>query len=390
MTHIAYRLNHLKWSGLAAGAVFLIATFAAMAFGSPAAFVSYLWAYLFWFGLSLGCLNVSMIHHLTSGAWGTVTRRFFEAGYMTLPVMTLLFVPILFGLHSLYPWADPHKLADDHVLKQKAAYENGPMFLLRAIVFFAIWVELAVLLRKWSLQEDRADNAIPAIKARTLSGPGIAIVPLTATFAFVDWVMSLEGSWFSTIFAIILLASGILTSLAFGTIWLHCFQSEIPFAGVVTEKQFLDLGNLLLTFVMFWTYVAFSQLLVSYSGNQPSEISWYLHRIAGSWKWLILFIAAFQFFVPFLILLFRPVKQKSTSLAGVAVLIFFVSTLQIFWTVTPTFYPHGITIHWTDFAAWLGIGGIWMSLFAASLKQHPLLVRKVVWSETAIGTRHES
>ncbi len=189
--------------------------------------------------------------------------------------------------------------------------------------------------------------------------------------------MSIEASWFSTIFSIILLGGGVLITLAFGIIMLAWLQREAPFAGAVNKKQFLDLGNLLLAFVMFWTYVAFSQLLVIYSGNQPHEIDWYLHRIAGGWKWLLIFIALFQFFTPFLILLFRSHKQNISRLARVAVLVFLVNALENFWGVAPTFYPQGIKLHWTDFAAWLGIGGIWAGVFATHLKKHPLLVRTV-------------
>jgi hypothetical protein len=374
---------------LAIGGIGLLLTLFGMVWVPQAAFVSYLAAYIFWFGLGLGCLNVAMIHHLTGGAWGNVTRRFFEAGYMTLPVLGLLFLPILFGLHQLYPWADPATVKADKILQQKSVYENAPAFILRAVFFFAVWIQIAVWLRKWSLQQEVITDATPALKARTLSGPGIVLVPFTATFAFVDWVMSLEPSWFSTIYAIILLAGGVLVTLSLGIVMLAWFQAESPFAGVVSKKQALDLGNLLLAFVMFWTYVAFSQLLINYSGNQPQEIVWYLHRIAGGWKWLLILIALFQFLVPFLVLLFRSRKEHLRSLAVIAALVFLVSAAQNFWTIAPTAYPHGISVHWTDFTAWLGIGGIWAGVFAANLKRHPLLIRNVIQPETAKELRHE-
>jgi hypothetical protein len=384
MNYPSTRLARLQWIGLTSGSVFFFLTCLGLFFSPHASFISFLVAYVFWFGLALGCLNVAAIHHLAGGAWGNVTRRFFEAGYMTLPVLAILFVPILFGLRELYPWMNPAAVAADKILKQKSVYENFPAFTVRAIFFFAVWIQIACCLRKWSLQQDLSPDISPGIKARTLSGPAIVIVPLTATFAFVDWVMSIETSWFSTIFSIILLAGGVLIALALGVIMLAGFQAEIPFAGAVTKKQFLDLGNLLLAFVMFWTYVAFSQLLIIYSGNQPREIGWYLHRIAGGWQWLVMFVALFQFLVPFLILLFRSYKENTRALAIVAALIFFVNALQNFWAVAPTFYPAKLTLHWTDLSAWLGIGGIWVGIFAANLKKHPLLIRNILQPEPAL------
>jgi hypothetical protein len=230
-------------------------------------------------------------------------------------------------------------------------------------------------LRKWSLQQDKTTDVAPTIRLRTLSGPGIVIVPLLATFGFVDWIMSIEPAWFSTVFAVVLLSGQILNAFAFAIILLAWFQPLPPFREVVTEKHFHDLGNLLLTSVMFWTYVAFSQFLIIYSGNLPHEIGWYLHRIAGDWKWLASFIALFHFFIPFFVLLFRAAKKNIRILAAMAVLIFAVHALEVFWMIAPTFYADGIKIHWTDFAAWLGLGGIWLGVFFANLKRHPLLAK---------------
>jgi hypothetical protein len=373
--NLSIKLNRLQRLGLIVGGAFTLLTIGGLALSPRPALISYLAAYVFWFGVALGCLNVALIHHLTGGCWGIVTRRFFEAGYLTLPVMAVLFVPVLISLRELYPWANPATVLADKILQQRSSYENIPAFILRAIFFFAVWIQIAFWLRKWSLQSDGAAGLAATARAKALSGPAMVIVPLVATFAFVDWIMSLEPSWFSTIFSLILLAGGILIAIAFGLLLLAWFQADNPFAKAITPKQILDLSNLLLAFVMFWTYLAFSQLLISYSGNQPHEITWYLHRIAGGWKWLLVFIALFQFFLPFFILLFRSYKQNLRRLAAVAALVFLVYALQIYWTIVPTFYPTGIKIHWTDFTAWLGMGGIWMATLAANLKKHPPLVR---------------
>jgi len=366
-------LNRLQRIGLTL-ALFGVAACGLGAAANPRQFfISYLVGYTFWLGLSLGCLGVAMIHHLTGGRWGFVTRRFLEAGFMVLPPMLLLFVPLLFGLRDLYPWARPDAVMASETLRQKSIYLNIPWFCLRTAVFFAIWIGMAVCLRRWSLQQDASADPRPTIIMRTLSGPGIVIYPLTATFAFIDWVMSIEARWYSTVFLVILLIGQILTAFAFVTLMLAWFRQQPPFREVATRTHFHDLGNLLLAFVIFWTYVSFSQLLIIYSGNLPREIDWYLIRIAGSWRWVIGLLALFHFFVPFFLLLFRVMKQDIARLAVIAGLIFTIHIVEVYWIIEPSFFRQGMHVHWLDAAAVLGLGGVWLALFAANLKSHALL-----------------
>jgi hypothetical protein len=375
MNEIFSKLKRLQTFGFATGVLFLVLCIVGVIFEPRAFFVSWLFAFLFWFGLSLGCLNVAMIHYLTGGKWGNVTRRFLEAGYMTLPLVAILFVPLLFGLHELYPWAQPARVAADVTLQKKVVYENFTGYLVRGVFFFGVWIFIARRLRQWSLQQDKTLDVTATIKMRTLSGPGVVITPLLGTFAFVDWVMSIEPTWYSTVFCIVLLSGQILIAVAFIIVLLVWSQPHLPFREILVEKHFIDLGSLLLAFVMFWMYVAFSQILIIYSGNEPHEISWYLHRVAGSWKWFVIFLVLFHFFAPFFVLLFRSSKKHIRRLATIAVLVFLAHALEIFWAVAPTFYPTRITVHWTDFVAWLGIGGIWLGVFAFNLKRHPLLAQ---------------
>jgi hypothetical protein len=377
MKPITSPLERIQKIALGAGILFLILSVLGWLGNRQHFFVSYLFAFLFWAGLSFGCFNAALMLYLTGGRWGNGTRRFLEAGFMNLPLVALMFIPLLFGLRELYPWARPELVAVDRILRQRAGYENVIAFILRGVFFFTLWIGLAIVLRKWSLRQDHTTDPGPSVKMRTLSGPAMVIVPLTLTFALVDWVLSLETAWFSTIFALILMAGQILIAFAFITVLLAWLGSREPFVMLVTEKDFLDLGNLLLAFVMFWTYVSFSQLLIVYSGNQPAEIDWYLHRIAGGWKWLISLVALFHFLVPFLLLLFRPIKQSIRRLATVAGLIFLANALEIYWTIAPTFYPSGFQIHWTDFTVWLGLGGIWLGIFMMNLKRYPLVIQRV-------------
>jgi len=369
------RISDRQRTALGVGIIALGACGMGAFFNARQFFVSYLFAYLFWLGLSLGCLCVAMIHHLTGGRWGDVTRRFLEAGYMTLPMMAVLFLPIFAGLHELYSWARPDEVAHSEVLRHKAHYLNVAAFAARAIVFFIIWIWMAVSLRKWSLQQDQTVDLTPTRHARALSGPGVVIYAVTVTFAWVDWLLSLEPDWYSTMFAVIICGGQILAAVAFAILLLAWFRNEPPFSAVVEAGQFHQLGNLLLTFVMFWTYVCFGQLLIIWSGNLPHEIVWYLHRIAGGWKWIAGFLALFNFFLPFFLLLFRASKRNFRALRFLAGLVFICQTVNAYWLVEPAFYQTGVHLHWMDFAAPLGLGGLWVAKCAASFKRAPFLTQ---------------
>lgn len=338
-------------------------------------FIAYLFSYLFWLSLSLGCLMLTMIHFLTGGRWGDVTRRFLEAGFMVLPVMALLFIPIFFGLRELYPWMRPDEVAADSILRKRTAYSNFWGYLARTVICLGLWTWMARCLRVWSLRQDKTTDLSFLRKARTLSGPGLVIYPLTGTFVWTDWVLSLEPRWFSTMFPIIIFIGQILWGVAFAILMLAWFQKYEPLRDVVGSGNLYQLGNLLLAFVLFWTYVSFGQMLIIYAGNLPPEISWYLHRIAGNWKWVLGWIAFFHFFLPFYALLFRPVKKKIRSLATVAAIVLITGPVVAFWYIKPTFYPTGINIHWLDFAAFFALGGIWVMTFLSALVRHPLLIR---------------
>jgi hypothetical protein len=324
---------------------------------------------LFWLGLSLGCFAVAIIHHLTGGQWGNATRRFLEAGFMTLPLMALLFVPIFFGLTHLYPWARPETVAADKVLLLKAAYSNTPWFVVRAIFCFGVWIIMALCLRKWSLDQDQTTHPAPTIRLRTLSGPGIIIYALTVTLAYTDWVLSLEPDWYSTMFLVIVCIGQILAAYAFAIICLACFKNTPPVSEVTSATTFHHLGNLLLAFVIFWTYVCFGQFLIIWAGNLPQEIGWYLHRSTGGWQGIILFLVVFHFFLPFLLLLFRTQKRHARSLAILAGIVLVARVVDVFWMIMPSIYQNGIRVNWLDFAAFFGIGGFWMAVFFQMLKR---------------------
>lgn len=338
-------------------------------------FPAYLFGCLFWLGLALGCFGVAMIHYLTGGRWGNPTRRFLEAGYMTLPLLALLFVPIFFGLKYLYPWARPAEVAASRILQNKAPYMNGPAFIGRAVFFFLFWIVIARQLRKWSLEQDRTSDVTPTRRMRTLSGVGIVLYPLTTTFAYIDWIMSLDANWYSTMFGVIICAGQVLMAFVFITMLLAWFKNYEPISSVTTPTPFHQLGNLILSFVVFWTYVSFGQFLIIWSGNLPQEIVWYIHRSGGNWKWIIAFLATFHFFFPFFLLLFRTMKRHLRALVFLAAMVFAAHIVDLFWLIIPSFHPTGIQVSWMDFAALLGVGGMWVAMFIALLKREPLLAQ---------------
>lgn len=381
------RIDRIQRWLLLAGLVVLAAAFSGAFFRRGQFFFSYLFGYLFWLGLSLGCFVVFMIHQLTGGRWGHPTRRFLEAGFMSLPMMTVLIVPIFFGLSELYPWARPSDVLADPILQERRPYENPALFIVRSVLFLGIASSIAWLLRRWSLRQDLTPDATATRRARALSGPGLIISTFLGTFAAVDWIMSLETKWHSSIFGIVVLSGQVLTAFAFAVLMLSFVRRHEPFARIVSSKHDQQLGNLLLTFVLFWTYVSFGEFLIVYSGDLPREIDWYLHRVAGTWKWIFVLMVLLHFLLPFFLLLFRSIKKDALALALLAAAILFAHLLNTYWLVMPAFHTTGLAISWLDTAAPLGIGALWLSSFLARLKAAPVVPQQDPGSQFAFDSQ---
>jgi hypothetical protein len=339
----------------------------------PVFFRAYLSAYIFWIGIPVGALALLMLHHLVGGRWGFMIQRVLEAAIQTLPLMALLFIPLLFGLADLYPWAQTEVVAADPLLQQKAAYLNIPFVIARAVAYFAVWIVLGRLLVTWSLQQDRSADDTLTLRLQRLSGPGLVLYGLTVSFAVIDWIMSLEPKWYSTIFGMIFMVSFGLAAMALAILATRFLESEKPLAQVVSPDRWHDLGNLLLALVMFWAYLNFSQFLLIWSENLAEEIPWYLHRIGGGWEWVAVALILFQFALPFILLLSRNTKRDSRTLAAVAAAILFMHWLDSLWMVVPSFYPARFHFHWLDIAAPVAIGGLWLAAFIGYLKARSLL-----------------
>jgi hypothetical protein len=344
------------------------------AFLSPNQFFrSYLFAYVFWIGLALGSLAITLLHHLSGGRWGAVIRRVLESSTRTFPLLALLFLPLIPGIRVLYLWSDQEKVAADHILQQKTAYLNVPFFLGRTALYFVVWLVLAYFLNKWSKQEDRGSTASLQSRFQFLGGIGLLLYGLTATFASVDWMMSLEPHWFSTIYGLLVITGQVLSAFAFVIAVASILMQHAPLSEKLTGTLFHDLGKLMFAFVMIWAYLAFSQFLIIWSGNLPEEIPWYKHRLTHGWQILGLFIVVFHFALPFLLLLSRDLKKNPRLLTMVAVGVLLMRIVDLYWTIGPEFHQEGFSVHLLDILLPIGIGGLWLAFFFRQLKAWPLI-----------------
>ena len=341
---------------------------------------SYLFAFLFWIGVALGCQSILMIHHLSGGRWGLGIHRMLEAGSRTLRWAWVAFLPLAFDLvfdvGKVFPWT--HADANDALLQKKLPFLNVPFFLARAAFYFACWAVLAHLLSKWSLERDRSADPRYGEKLQGLSGGGLVLMGLTITFASVDWAMSLNPHWFSTIYGVLFMVGQALSALSFMIVLVALLGEERPLSSVISRESVHDLGKLLFAFVMLWAYMSLSQFLIIWSANLPEEIPWYIQRLSGGWQILALALVAFHFVLPFVLLLSRNLKRNARVLAAVAGGVFLARLLDLYWLIAPDFQAHGeagpgLSVHWLDLVAPLFLGGVWLLLFTQELKSRPLL-----------------
>lgn len=382
-----------RWQqlGLIAGVVFLIILAAGAFLDRPQFFRSYLYGFTFWVGISVGSLALLMLQHLTGGGWGFVIRRVLEAATRTLPLMLLLFVPIVIGAHWIYPWTNPEEMAKSPALLAKSrGYLNLQFFIVRAAIYFAIWLIVAYFLNRWSLEQDRDARRQFTKRMQVLSGPGMVLFVFTVTFASIDWLMSLDPEWSSTIYGFIFVAAWSLSALAFVIAVMAVLAKHEPMNQVVAQLHFHDLGKLLLALVMLWAYFAFSQFLIIWSGNLPEEISWYLPRTRGGWGAIALTVVVLHFALPFLFLLSRSLKRDASKLVIVAAMILVMRLIDLLWMIAPEFTGEHFHISWMDVVAPIAIGGLWLAAFAWQLSKRALIPINDPQYESVLEQAHAS
>jgi hypothetical protein len=381
-------VDRVQRLGLIAGGVGAVFCLLGLVLSPTYFFRAWLVGWVLWMGVTLGCLAIFMLHHLTRGDWGLVVRRVLEAASRTLPLLLLLFLPIAFGMRELYVWARPEVVRADEILQHKQPYLNVPFFFVRLLFYFLIWGGFAWILNRLSLRQDRVADPGLARRMQLIAAFGIVGYCLAVTFAAVDWLMSLQPHWFSTIYGIYLMGSQGLSALAFLIIVALYLSRREPLAGVIQPRHFHDWGKLLFAFVMLWAYFSFSQFLIIWSGNLPEEISFYLPRIQGGWGILALAIVVLQFALPFGLLLSRDLKRDARRLAAVALVILVMRWADLLWQVEPAFAERNAAFYWLYLAAPVAIGGLWLSYFVRELKKRPLLPLNDPYLPEAIA--HES
>jgi hypothetical protein len=349
-------------------------------------FQSYLFAFLFWAGFPVGGLGILLLNNVVGGKWGVTIRRYLEASARTMPLIAAFFLVILLGMKDIYAWATPANVAASEFLKHKAGYLNFWGFTLRSVFNFGLWLLFLWRLNSLTDEQDRTGDPSVKEKLRKFSAPALLIFVLSVTVAYIDWIMSADNQFYSTVFGGMVLIANVQQTFALAILTLIQTSSEDRFHGRVNAPILHDLGKLLFAFTIFWTYLSASQLIIIWPANLPQEITWYLDRTDGFWKALAAFVGLTMFAVPFLALLSQSRKKDPRRLRRVTVWVLVVNAIYMFWLVEPTFRSSsvstplhsspGFNVYWTDFAAFFGIGGIWVYYFIAQLRRRPLLPLK--------------
>jgi hypothetical protein len=382
----AATLERVQWQALAVGVIALVACVIGAFFSPTQFFRAYLASYTFWLGIPLGSMVILMIYFLTGGAWGFTIRRALEAGMQTLPVMAVLFTPIAVGVGYLYAWAQAAHQNDPDI-RNKAVYLNAPFWWGRVALYFILFGGLVLALTYLSRRQDEGD---PHARRRLgwVAGPGLLIYGIFITFASVDWVMSLQPAFRSTIFGPVFASSEILTAHAFVTLVMLWLIRRPPLDALVSVEVLSDLGNLMLAFLVIWSYVFFFQFMLIWIANLPYDSIWYIDRGSGGWvgvDWALFLVG---FAGPFLCLLVRKVKRTPPLLAAVAGTLFFMQLVFDYWQVDPAFQNTSLAEHWMDFLTPLAIGGLWLASFLWVLRRTPALPEHDPNKERATHFRH--
>jgi len=362
-----------RWvmGGGAAGLVFLILTFIGMAVSPREAFFSYLVAFAYWCGIAMASVILLMIFHATHARWMTVLRRPVEVMAASVAIFLLLFIPLALGMKHIYIWVDPPADLGREALKllaHKRPYLNVTGFVVRAVVYLLLATFLSWRLYGWSLGQDKTGEVALTQRQRNLAAGGLPFIALAITFAAFDWLMSLTPTWFSTVYGVYFFAGSFVSTVSLLAIVTGMGRARNVFGGHMTDEHTHSVGKLMLAFTCFWTYIAFSQLLLIWIAGLPEETPFYITRFGAGWAWVGALLIFGHFFLPFGALLSRSLKRDPRKLAAVAIWILFIHYVDIFWLVMPTLHPEGFSLHWTNFTAFLGVGLVTIAFAVSRLR----------------------
>ena len=351
---------------------------------APEFYRAWLPAFLFWFMIPAGSLGVMCLQYVTGGEWGVLIRRPLGAASRTIPLFLLFAIPLLFGLEHVYSWANHDVVAHDLVLQKKQLYLNATSWMIRGLVYFALWTLWAWRIRVLSLKFAEDRSPYTELSRRKWSASGLLMIVLSLTFASVDWVMSLEPKWWSSMFGISFTVEAGLSAFAFVIFFLVLLAPNPAMRDILKPSHFRDLGNLMLAFTMLWAYTNFSQFLLIWYGNIKEETPYYLKRMHGIWGWMAAGLVLFHFFLPFFMLLMRPIKDRPKTIGVVTLIILFMRFVDIYWLTAPAHYPGIPASIWITFFAFVGIGGLWLAAFIWQLKGQTIIPIHETWVEEAI------
>ncbi|HXE62661.1 MAG TPA: hypothetical protein VN519_03935 [Bryobacteraceae bacterium] len=368
------RYQHIaSFAGLVGLALLIVGFFTS---GAQQFLRSYLVGFWMWFGAGAGCLLMLMTQYLTGGAWGIMIRKPLEAGAKTLYLFVLGFLPLLLGHESIYWWTTKEGQADA-MIQAKHLYLNMPFMWIRYVIYALFLVTVTYFLLKWSRQEAETKSTVFSAKLEKLSAPGVPILFLLMTWCSIDYLMVLEPHWYSTVYGFMCIIGWCFSALAIAVAILGVLAQFEPFSHALTKKHLHDLGKLLLAVTMLWAYLQFSQLLITWSGNLPEEIIWYIKRWNGGWGWVGLIVLIGHFCLPFLLLLWQPIKKNLRTITAVAIYMVIVHAVDVFSLIEPNFAKRIVDIHFSisvlDVLAPIGFGGLWLAMFFRNLQTMPLL-----------------
>ena len=392
-------VNRWRTLALGVGGIFTIIWAVGTFFNVEQGLRSWLLGFIFWGGIGIGSLGILLLQYLTGGAWGVVIRRFVEAGSRTIfPILFVLFLPILIGVSSLYEWTH----LNDEISQWREKFLNVPWWIFRAVLYLGLLSLMAFFLNKWSAQQDLTDNYEDSAKflerSTNFSGPGLVLFILVVSFAAIDWVMTLDPHFFSTIWGLLFVAGWALSCFCFMVAVMAALSDKLPLNRILGKRHFHDIGKLMLALVMVWAYFNFSQYLIIWSGNIPEETKWYIERSEGTWGVIGVILIILHFAFPFLVLLNRDLKRNAKWLMRIAIFILVFRLVDMYYLIGPSprigmlgqEVPFLLSFSWMDIVAPIAVGGIWLWWFFGELMKRPLIPINDPFLENAIlhGKEH--
>jgi hypothetical protein len=367
-------IDRIGRNGMIAAVIGLVLLLVSIAAVSPTQFFhSYLLGYVVFLGLTMGCFGLLMLQYLSGGAWGVVARRIFEAGSRLVPIAAILFIPLIFGMKDIYSWLDPQVLKTNPIVSGKSDYLNAPFWIVRAVLYFAVFIIISLVLNKYAKNMDENPGFKWSRKLENFSGGSLVLFFILSTLAVTDWLMSLTPEWYSTIFGFIMIVGQGIMAMTFTILIICLLVREEPMASIIKPIHLHDLGKLLFAFNFLWGYLMFSQWIIIYSGNLPDEIMWYHERIRGGWDTVAYLVIFVHFLLPFALLLSRDTKRSAKRLMPVAALLFVMRIVDLYWLIEPNWHREEFFFSWADIAAPLGFAGLFLWLWVWQYKKRAIL-----------------